>query len=319
MDYKDYYKVLGVERTAPQDEVKRAYRKLVRKYHPDVNTGPGAVEAEAKFKDVGEAYEVLQDPEKRAAYDQLGANYKEGQAFRPPPDWDQGFEFSGGGYTGADPNEFGAFFDELFARQGKPAQNRGGDRQFSAPGQDHHAKIVITLEEAYSGGTRDFTLRAPELDPDGHVVLRERSIRVAIPKGVIDGQHIRIAGKGSAGIGRGKAGDLFLEVAIKDDKAYRIEGRDVFMDLPISPWEAALGAKISLPTPSGDVELNIPKHAQSGKKLRLKGRGIPGKHAGDLYAVIKIVIPPSESTKARELYEQMAREMDFDPRARLGG
>lgn len=319
MEYKDYYKILGVERTAPQDEIKRAYRKLVRKYHPDVNTGPGAAEAEAAFKDVGEAYEVLQDPEKRAAYDQLGANYKQGQAFKPPPDWDQGFEFSGGGYTGADPNEFGSFFDELFARRGKPAQHRGGDRQFNAPGQDHHAKIVITLDEAYRGGSRDFTLRAPELDPDGHVILRERTLRVAIPKGVIDGQHIRITGKGSAGIGRGKAGDLFLEVAIKEDKAYRIEGRDVYMDLPVAPWEAALGAKISLPTPSGDVELTIPNHAQSGKKLRLKGRGIPGKHAGDLYAVIKIVIPPSESTKARALYEQMAREMDFDPRARLGG
>lgn len=318
MDYKDYYKILGLERTAPQDEIKRAYRKLVRKYHPDVNTGPGAAEAEQKFKEVGEAYEVLQDPEKRAAYDQLGANYKQGQEFRPPPDWDQGFEFSGGGYTEGDPNGFGSFFDEMFARQGKPSPHMGGGREFNAPGQDHHSKIVITLEEAYGGGTRDFALRAPELGPDGQVVMRERVIRVTIPKGVVTGQHIRITGKGAAGMGRGKAGDLYLEVAIKDDKAYRIEGRDVFIDLPIAPWEAALGAKISLPTPSGEVELNIPKHAQSGKKLRLKGRGIPGKHPGDLYAVVKIVIPPSETAKARELYEQMAREMNFDPRARLG-
>lgn len=318
MDYKDYYKVLGVERTAAQDEIKRAYRKLVRKYHPDVNTGPDAVEAERKFKDVGEAYEVLQDPEKRAAYDQLGANWKEGQAFRPPTDWDEGFEFSGGGYTEADPNNFGSFFNELFARQGKPSANRQSERQFNAPGQDHHAKIVIDLAEAYAGGTRDFTLRAPELDPGGHVVLQERVIRVAIPKGVTTGQHIRLSGKGSPGFGQGKAGDLYLEVTIKEDPAYRIEGRDVFMDLPIAPWEAALGARISAPTPNGKVELSVPKHAQSGKKLRLKGRGIPGRHAGDLYAVLKIVIPPDESAKARELYEQMAREMDFDPRARLG-
>ncbi|QCO57772.1 J domain-containing protein (plasmid) [Pseudorhodobacter turbinis] len=319
MEYKDYYKVLGVERTAPQEDIKRAYRKLVRKYHPDVNAGPGADAAEAKFKDVGEAYEVLQDPEKRAAYDQLGANWKEGQAFKPPPDWDEGFEFSGGGYTEADPHDFGSFFDELFARQGKPSPHMGGDRQFSAPGQDSHAKIVISLREAYEGGSRDFNLRAPELDPSGHVVLREHAIRVTIPKGVTSGQHIRVAGKGGAGVGQGKAGDLYLEVVIAEDKAHRVEGRDVFMDLPISPWEAALGAKISLPTPSGEVELTIPKHAQSGKKLRLKGRGIPGKHPGDLYAVIKIVIPPTESVKARDLYEQMAREMDFDPRARLGG
>lgn len=319
MEYKDYYKVLGVERTASQDEIKRAYRKLVRKYHPDVNTGPDAVGAEQKFKDVGEAYEVLQDPEKRAAYEQLGANWQEGQAFRPPPDWDEGFEFSGGGYTQADPNNFGAFFDELFARRGKPSANRQSDRQFNAPGQDHHAKIVIDLKEAYEGGTRDFTLRAPELDSSGHVSMQERSIRVAIPKGVTEGQHIRLAGKGSPGFGQGKAGDLYLEVAIREDRAYRVEGRDVFMDLPVTPWEAALGAKISVPTPSGKVELTLPKHAQAGKKLRLKGRGIPGTQAGDLYAVLRIVIPLSESPKARELYEQMSREMDFDPRAGMGG
>ena len=318
MEYKDYYKVLGIERTATQDEIKRAYRKLVRKYHPDVNTGPDAAEAEQKFKDVGEAYEVLQDPEKRAAYDQLGSNWKEGQSFRPPPDWDEGFEFSGGGYTEADPNEFGSFFDELFARQGRARPNRGANRSFHAPGQDHHAKIVIDLREAYEGGTRDFTLRAPELDASGHVVMRERRVRVTIPKGVMEGQHIRIAGKGSPGVGQGKAGDLYLEVAIAEDRAYRVEGRDVFMELPVTPWEAALGARVSVPTPSGKVELTVPKHAQSGKKLRLKGRGIPGKRAGDLYAVLKIVIPPSESAKARELYEQMAREMQFDPRAKKG-
>nr|WP_309503865.1 DnaJ C-terminal domain-containing protein [uncultured Roseovarius sp.] len=318
MEYKDYYQVLGVERDATQDEIKRAYRKLARKYHPDVNAGPDAAESEQKFKDVGEAYEVLQDPEKRAAYDQLGANWKEGQAFRPPPDWDEGFEFSGGGYTEADPNDFGAFFDELFSRRGGARRGARSEHQFSAPGQDHHAKIVIDLREAYEGGTRDFTLRAPELDPSGHVVMRERSIRVAIPKGVKEGQQIRLAGKGAPGIGQGKAGDLYLEVAIKDDPVYRVEGRDVYMDLPISPWEAALGARISAKTPSGEVELTIPKHAQSGKKLRLKGRGIPGKRAGDLYAVLKIVVPPTESEKAKELYKQMAAEMDFDPRARLG-
>lgn len=315
MEYKDYYKALGVARDASQDEIKRAYRKLVRKYHPDVNTGPDAAAAEVKFKDVGEAYEVLQDPEKRAAYDQLGTDWKEGQSFRPPPDWDDGFEFSGGGYTKTDPEAFSSFFEDLFSRSGA---HRPSGQQFHAAGQDHHAKIVINLQEAYDGGTRDFTLRAPELDASGHVTLRERNVRVAIPKGVKEGQHIRLSGQGSPGVGQGKAGDLYLEVAIQDDPTYRIEGRDVYMDLPVSPWEAALGARISAKTPGGKVELSIPKHAQSGKTLRLKGRGIPGKPAGHLYAVLKIVIPPTETAKARELYEELAREADFDPRAKMG-
>ncbi|OAN76639.1 cytochrome C biogenesis protein [Jannaschia sp. EhC01] len=328
MEYKDYYKILGVERGASQDDIKRSYRKLVRKYHPDVNTGPDAAAAEVKFKDVGEAYEVLQDPEKRAAYDQLGANWQEGQSFRPPPDWDDGFEFSGGGYTQADPEAFSSFFEDLFARRGAQGASMGAraqgpsmrsERQFHAAGQDHHAKIVIDLDEAYNGGTRDFTLRAPELDSSGHVVLRERKVRVAIPKGVKEGQHIRLAGKGAPGIGRGQPGDLYLEVALREDPIYRVEGRDVFMDLPITPWEAALGAHVDLRTPGGKVDLKIPKHAQSGKKLRLKGRGIPGKPAGNFYAVLKIVIPPTETEKGRALYEQMAEEMDFDPRKGMGG
>lgn len=319
MEYRDYYKVLGVERTASQDEVKRAYRKLVRKYHPDVNTGEDAAEAEKKFKDVSEAYEVLQDPEKRAAYDQLGADWKEGQSFRPPPDWDDGFAFSGGGYTQADPEQFGRFFDELFTRRGQGhSQAGGGGRSYQAPGQDHHAKITIDLQEAYHGGSRDFTLRKPELDASGHVVLREQSIRVAIPKGVTEGQQIRLAGQGAPGMGHGKAGDLYLEINIKETPGFHIDGRDVFMDLPVTPWEAALGARVSLVTPSGKVELSIPNHAQTGKKLRLKGRGIPGKPAGNLFAVVKIVIPPSETAQARALYEKMAQEMNYNPRQSLG-
>lgn len=318
MEYMDYYKTLGVERDASHDEIKRAYRKLVRKYHPDVNPGPDAAEAEVRFKDVGEAYEVLQDPEKRAAYDQLGADWKEGQSFRPPPDWDDGFEFSGGGYTQADPEAFSSFFEDLFSRRGARDPSMRARQQVHAAGQDHHAKIVIDLKEAYAGGTRDFSLRAPELDASGHVVLRERRVRVAIPKGVTEGQHIRLAGQGAPGMGEGKPGDLYLEIAIREDPTYRVEGRDVYMDLPITPWEAALGARINVPTPAGKVGLTIPKHAQSGKKLRLKGRGIPGKPAGHLYGVLKIVIPPTETEKARELYEQLARETDFDPRAKMG-
>lgn len=314
MEYKDYYKILGVDRGASQDEIKRAYRKLVRKFHPDVNTGPDAAEAERRFKDVGEAYEVLQDPEKRAAYDTLGAGWKDGEAFRPPPDWDAGFEFSGGGYTEADPDQFGAFFDDLFSRRRGFGSGAGTRRDFHAPGQDHHAKIVIDLETAFNGGSMDFVLRKPELDASGHVVLSERTIRVRVPRGVIEGQHIRLAGQGAPGLGGGVSGDLYLEVAIKEPPGIRVEGRDVFMDLAVTPWEAALGARISLETPGGRVQLTVPKHAQTGKKLRLKGRGIPGTPPGNLIAVIKIVIPPTETAKARELYQQMAQEMTYDPR-----
>lgn len=319
MQYRDYYEILGVARDVTQDEIKRAYRKLVRKYHPDVNAGPDAAAAETKFKDVGEAYEVLQDPEKRAAYDRLGADWQDGQNFRPPPDWDEGFEFSGGGYTQADPDQFGDFFEELFSRRSGFDRRAGPRPEFHAPGQDHHAKIMIELQEAYDGGSRDFTLRKPELDAQGHVVLRERAIRVTIPKGVFDGQHIRLAGQGAPGLGKGKAGDLYLEVEIREAPGFHVQGRDVHMDLPITPWEAALGTRISAPTPGGKVQLTIPKHAQSGKRLRLKGRGIPGKPPGHLIAVLKIVIPPTETDRARELYQEMAREMAYDPRAAMGG
>lgn len=310
MDYKDYYKVLKLDRTATQDEIKRAYRKLVRTYHPDVNP-----DAEAQFKDVGEAYEVLGDPEKRAAYDTLGANWKDGQAFRAPPDWDEGFEFSGGGYTEVDPQTFGAFFEELFA--GGRAAGMGGARGVHGAGQDHHARITIDLEDAYRGASRDVTLRVPELDASGRVGLRERSVRVSIPKGVTEGQHIRLAGQGAPGVGQGPPGDLYLEIAIRDRSGYRVEGRDVYVDLPVAPWEAALGAKIDLATPGGAVELTVPRHVQTGKKLRLKGRGIPGRPAGHLYAVVKIVIPPTETARARDLYEELAREVAYDPRARM--
>lgn len=312
MEYKDYYKILGLDRSASQDEIKRAYRKLVRTYHPDVNP-----DAEAQFKDVGEAYEVLGDPEKRAAYDTLGANWKDGQAFQPPPDWDEGFEFSGGGYTEADPEGFGAFFETLFAR----GQGAGlhGARGFQAAGQDHHARISIDLDDAYHGASRDVVLRVPEMDASGRVGLRERTVRVNIPKGMTEGQHIRLSGQGGPGVGQGPSGDLYLEIAIRPRPGYRVEGRDVYVDLPIAPWEAALGAKVDLATPGGAVELTVPRHVQTGKKLRLKGRGIPGRPAGHLYAVVKIVIPPTESARARALYEELAREVAYDPRARIGG
>ncbi len=316
MDYKDYYEILGLERSATQDEIKRAYRKLARKYHPDVNKEAGA---ETKFKEAGEAYEVLKDPEKRAAYDQLGANWQAGQDFRPPPGWDQGFEFSSAGQGQGDASAFSDFFESLFGGARASGPGRQARHEFHAHGQDHHARIVIDLRDAYEGATRVISLHAPEVDAAGHVTVRDRSIKVKIPKGIAEGQHIRLAGQGTPGVGQGQAGDLYLEIEFRPDPVFSVDGRDVYIDLPIAPWEAALGGKVKCPTPSGTVDLKVPANARTGQKLRLKGRGIPGKAAGDLYAVLQIAVPPAQSAKDREFYERMAREMDFNPRAKLGG
>ena len=315
MEYKDYYKVLGTARNATQDEIKRAYRKLARKYHPDVSKETGA---EAKFKEVGEAYEVLKDPEKRAAYDQLGSNWKAGQDFRPPPDWDTGFEFSGGGFTGGDASDFSDFFETLFGRGFGGAARGGGRTSFRAKGQDHSAKVLIDLEDAFQGANRNITLRVPEVDSQGHVYTRERTLNVRIPKGVKEGQLIRLAGQGSPGTGGGEPGDLYLEINFRPHPFFRAEGRDLNLDLPIAPWEAALGATVKAPTPAGVVDLKVPPGSDSGRKLRLKGRGIPGDPPGDLYAVLRVVAPPAEDERVKTLYRELERATRFNPRQGLG-
>ncbi|MGD2137329.1 MAG: DnaJ C-terminal domain-containing protein [Gammaproteobacteria bacterium] len=316
MEFKDYYEIMGVKRDATQDEIKRAYRKLARKYHPDVSQEP---DAEARFKEVGEAYEVLKDPEKRAAYDQLGANWKAGQEFRPPPGWDQGFEFHGGGFTDADAAGFSDFFESLFGRGGfEPGFGGGGYREIHARGADTHAKVLIDLEDAYRGATRALSLKATELDAEGRPQLRERTLNVRIPRGIRQGQHIRLARQGGAGMGRGEPGDLYLEVQFRPHPFYHVEGADVFLDLPVAPWEAALGATVKVPTPTGTVDLKIPAGSANGRKLRLKGRGIPSKQAGDLYVVLQVALPPAESEAARAAYRDFERALPFRPRARLG-
>lgn len=312
MEFKDYYKVLGLERGATQDQVKRAYRKLARKYHPDLNKDAGA---ESAFKEIGEAYEVLGDPEKRSAYDQLGKNWKGGEEFRAPPDWDAGFEFSGASTEGT--RDASEFFESLFGGMGRRRASHG-QAEFHARGEDHHAKILISLQDALNGATREITLRAPELDAQGHVVLRERTLSVQIPKGVTEGQHIRLKGQGAPGVGRMPAGDLYLEVQFEPDSLYRVSGRDLYFDLPITPWEAALGASVKVPTPAGSIMLKIPPESFQGRELRIKGRGIPAAEPGDLYAVLRIALPPAGTEKAKKFYADMARELPFDPRAKLG-
>jgi curved DNA-binding protein len=321
MDYKDYYKLLGVARDASQDDIKRAYRKMARKFHPDVSK---EANAEDRFKEVQEAYEVLKDPEKRAAYDQLGSNWRQGQQFTPPPDWGNGFEFSfgqGGRGAAGGPErdaDFSDFFSSLFGERSPFGQRAGGPRGgFASQGQNHTAKIQIDLEDAFNGGTQTIELKSPQLSDDGRVAVRPRTLKVTIPKGVMEGQQIRLAGQGSAGVGGAPAGDLFLEIGFRPHRLYQVEGRDITLKLPIAPWEAALGATIQTPTLAGAVELRIPAGAKTDQRLRLKGRGLPGATPGDQYVVLKIQTPPASSTQARELYERMEREMPFDPRTDL--
>jgi len=310
MEFKDYYRIMGVAREASQDEIKRAYRQLARKYHPDVSKEP---DAEVRFKEVGEAYEVLKDPEKRAAYDQLGSNWKSGQDFHPPPDWNTGFEFSGG-FGGNGAADFSDFFSSLFG--GAPRQRGSGG--YKARGEDHHAKILIDLEDAFSGATRTLSLRAPQLDSQGRMVVANRTLNVNIPKGIRAGQHIRLAGQGTPGMGGGAAGDLYLEVDFKPHSLYRAEGRDLYLDLPLAPWEAALGATVTAPTPGGSVQVKVLPNTQAGRKLRLKGRGIPGGPPGDLYLVLQVALPSADSELAKTIYQTMARDLAFNPRRSLG-
>ncbi len=313
MEYKDYYEIMGVRKDATQDEIKRAYRKLARKYHPDVSK---EAEAEAKFKEVGEAYEVLKDPEKRAAYDQLGSQWRAGQDFHPPPGWDAGFEFSDARPGGPDLGGFSDFFESLYGRGfHRSARQGGSSRDFRMRGDDHHARVMVDLEDSYHGATRSITLQMSSLDKNGRVVTKPRTLKVRIPKGIRQGQQIRLAGQGAAGYGGGEAGDLYLEVEFNPHKHYRVEGADVYIELPLAPWEAALGASVKVPTPAGAVDLKIPAGSQPGKKLRLKGRGIPAREKGDLYVVLQIALPKAETESQRRVYEAMKQEFSFNPRA----
>ncbi len=314
MEFKDYYRIMEVERDASQDEIKRAYRKLARKYHPDVSK---ATDAEDRFKELGEAYAVLKDLEKRAAYDQLGHDWKAGQEFRAPPDWNGGFAFSGNGADDAGATAFSEFFESLYGR-GASRDARGGT-SFQARGEDRHAKVLIDLEDAYAGATRTITVHTPGTDARGHATNRAHKLQVAIPRGVHAGQHIRLTGQGAPGFGGGKPGDLYLEVGFHDHPLFRVERRDVYLDLPLAPWEAALGATVTVPTPGGKVELKIPAGSMAGSRLRLKGRGIPGSTPGDFYVVLPVVLPPADDEPGRAFYEAMAKQFGgFDPRAGLG-
>ena len=316
VEYKDYYKTLKVDKDASPEDIKKAYRKLVRQYHPDVSKHKDATE---KTKEINEAYDVLGDAEKRAAYDDLGRRGRQtGDGFRPPPDWASQYDFSDAG-AGTDD-----FLADLFAHMGRRGRAGGGagggfgGAGFQMRGEDIHAAITIDLRDAYTGATRNISLRVPVQDAQGQVTMQEKTLSVSIPKGVTPGQQLRLAGQGQPGVGGGPAGDLYLEIQFREDPRYRVEGANVYETVPVAPWEAALGAKRPVPTPSGTVEVSVPAGSQTGRKLRLKGRGIPAATPGDLYLILEVVLPPANTARAKELYEQMAREMSFNPRADMG-
>jgi curved DNA-binding protein len=326
MEYKDYYKILGVSRDASKDDIKQAYRRLARKYHPDVSREP---DAEARFKEVNEANEVLKDPEKRAAYDALGSGWRAGQEFRPPPGaggFHREYRFSSddiGGFSDFFSSLFGGGFGgpgDAFRDSGARSGFGGrGEDLFRRRGQDQSARVQISLEEAFGGTTRELRLETPEHDDKGQIRVRPRTLKVRIPPGVSQGRQIRLAGQGMPGSGGGAAGDLYLEVDLSPHPLFQADGRDILLRLPVAPWEAALGTTVQVPTLGGAVSLKIPPGSQGGKRMRLKGRGLPGKPPGDQYVVLEIVTPPADTEAEKEAYRRMAETFQFEPRSRAGG
>ncbi|MEP7208421.1 MAG: DnaJ C-terminal domain-containing protein [Casimicrobiaceae bacterium] len=312
MKYKDYYAVMGLERAASADEIKKTYRKLARKYHPDVSKEPNA---EERFKEVQEAYETLKDPEKRTAYDQLG-RHPEGQEFRPPPGWGGGF--NGGG---ASPFAGGSFEDidlsDLFAAFGGAGAGGPGARRAPRPGHDFEAAVQISLEQAFHGTEIELDLVAPEVDATGRVRRVPHHLKVRIPKGVTDGTKLRVPGKGGKGGQGARNGDLYLDIAIAPHGLFRIDGRDLYLDLPLTPWEAALGASVAMPTPAGTISLKVPPGTRAGQQFRVTGRGLarPDGEAGNVYAIAQIVVPTVLDDTQLALYRQLAEVSSFDPRA----
>ncbi|HNP37759.1 MAG TPA: DnaJ C-terminal domain-containing protein [Woeseiaceae bacterium] len=303
MQFKDYYETLGVKRDANADDIKRAYRRLARKYHPDVSK---ETDAETRFKEMKEAYEVLKDPEKRSAYDSYGANWKAGQEYQPPGGG-HGYSSTGADFDGA--HDFSDFFESMFGARNARGGFGAGRGSAHMDGGDLNARIVISVEDAYAGATRQISLAIPEVDEDGVIRNRQRTLKVRIPKGIGTGQRIRLESQGAPGIGsKARRGDLYLEVQIEDHPIYQLDGRDVHVKLPIADWEAALGASVKVPTLGGTVDLKVPGGSSSGKRLRLKGRGMPGNPAGDQYVELQIKVPARLSKEARSLYEKLKAE-----------
>lgn len=302
---KDYYTIMGVSRNASDQDIKTAYRKLARKYHPDLNK---AADAEAKFKELGEAYEVLKDKEKRQAYDQFGEQWQHAKTYQQQGDGKPKYQHQQ--YSNA-PFDEAELFETLFGHKAY--------RQQSMKGEDIQATLSLSLEQAYAGGTQRLDLPIHTLSSEGYLETKPQTFQVKIPAGVTDGQKIRLAGMGGPSLSQGPKGDLYLTIALQPHALYEVKAKDIYLTLPITPWEAALGATIQVPTLSGMIDLKIPHHSQGGQKLRLKGKGLGGKEPGDAYVLLKLVIPPTHSEEAEKLYQKMAEIMPFNPRDKMGG
>jgi curved DNA-binding protein len=308
MKYKDYYAILGLERGASADDIKKSYRKLARKYHPDVSTEK---DAEEKFKEMQEAYETLKDPEKRAAYDQLGT-YRPGQDFRPPPDWGQQYAQGQGGFEDIDLSDL---FAGLAGRHGRGGQRRA---DMPMPGSDYEAVVRISFEQAFEGTEIDLELSALEWDPQGGMRRVPHRVRTRIPRGVTNGEKLRVPGKGGKGANGGPDGDLYLDIEVAEHPLYRVVGNDLYIDLPLAPWEAVLGTSVQLPTPAGAVSLKVAPGTRAGQQLRLSGRGMTrGSSAGHLYALVRIEVPTVVDDAHKDLYRKLAETSNFDARAHL--
>jgi curved DNA-binding protein len=335
MKYTDYYAVLGVAREAPEAEIKKAYRRLARQYHPDVSKDP---EGERKFKEVAEAWATLRDPEKRAAYDQLG-RHGPGEEFQPPPDWAR--RYGAGAGAGAGPGAGAAdgaggfsfedldlsdLFAELSRARGGAGRGGGAGPAGATPGaggprplrgEDYEASAQISLEDAFAGAVVELDLAIPEYDDSGRLTRRARPFKARIPKGATDGQRLRLPGKGGRGFNGGRDGDLYLNISLRPHPLFRADGHDLYLDLPVAPWEAALGATVEVPTMSGTVRLKVPPATHAGKQLRLAGRGLPNPRggAGDLYAIVHVVVPTVLDAREKELFEALAAASKFEPRS----
>jgi len=321
VSFKDYYKLLDVSKSASQDEIAKAFKKKARKFHPDLN--PNDPEAEKKFKEINEAYEVLKDPEKRKLYASLGPNWQHGQNFQPPPGFDSSRfrSYSGGGpFEGGD---FSDFFATIFGGQFRGQQGFEGGEHFGfggfsarqARGRDVEVNMELSLEDAYHGGTRTISFQEQVLGPDGMPRVETKSLQVNIPPGIKNGSRIRLAGQGSLGMRGGQAGDLYLKISIAPHPQFKLEGNSIVFDLPLAPWEAALGVKVRVPTLDGAVEMNIPPGTSSGRKLRLRGKGLgKGADKGDQLVRVMIEVPDSLTEKERGLWEQLAQASFFQPR-----
>ena len=309
MKFKDYYAILGLQRGASEEDIKRAYRKLARKYHPDISK---EANAEEKFKEVAEAYQTLKDSEKRAAYDQLGS-HQAGQDFRPPPGWQQQWQQDSGDVN------FGEQFDlsDLFAHLGMGGARSGARAHVPIRGQDFEVSVPISIEQAFGGTEIDLDLNMPEYDENGRLQRVPHAFKARIPKGATDGQRLRLPGKGGKGVNGGRDGDLFLNISLRPHLLYRASGHDLYLDLPLTPWEAMLGTSVEVPTPGGPVRLKVPPSTQAGQRLRLPRRGLPKPKGGegDLYAIVQIAVPSVVSDRERELYQQLSELSRFNPRA----